>query len=225
MKECPNCHAMLNDNVRFCSSCGSALPEAPASNTAEQPYQPIFSEDAEQAAPRAKTKMEFLKTDGSHLVGSCNAAAIICYVCAAITLIFALVTQNLFSFIDIGVLLGLGLGIHLRKSTACAIILLIYAIINIIITLVLTGQFGGWLVLVAGIMSTINTTKIDRAWQDYSQHNQALQNNTQQSGQQQPAAAPQQNREPAADEWKCTNCGTINKNYVGTCVCGTKRPR
>lgn len=29
--------------------------------------------------------------------------------------------------------------------------------------------------------------------------------------------------EPADDEWKCSECGSINKNYVGTCGCGQKK--
>ena len=36
----------------------------------------------------------------------------------------------------------------------------------------------------------------------------------------QPIAQPQQARIPGPDEWKCNNCGQINKNYVGTCGCG-----
>lgn len=31
-------------------------------------------------------------------------------------------------------------------------------------------------------------------------------------------------REPEADEWKCSKCGRINKNYIGTCGCGTNKP-
>ncbi len=28
---------------------------------------------------------------------------------------------------------------------------------------------------------------------------------------------------PMDDEWKCQNCGRINKNYVGTCGCGKRK--
>lgn len=41
------------------------------------------------------------------------------------------------------------------------------------------------------------------------------------------AAAAQEakrNRDPGADEWRCPGCGKINKNYVGTCGCGTRKP-
>ena len=30
-------------------------------------------------------------------------------------------------------------------------------------------------------------------------------------------------RTPAANEWKCSKCGKINQDYVGTCGCGEKR--
>ncbi len=30
-------------------------------------------------------------------------------------------------------------------------------------------------------------------------------------------------RYPQAGEWKCSNCGRINQNYVGTCGCGTRK--
>lgn len=29
---------------------------------------------------------------------------------------------------------------------------------------------------------------------------------------------------PGDDEWKCPSCGRINKNYVGSCGCGTEKP-
>lgn len=31
------------------------------------------------------------------------------------------------------------------------------------------------------------------------------------------------NRQPLDDEWKCSKCGNINKNYVGTCSCGQSK--
>ena len=45
------------------------------------------------------------------------------------------------------------------------------------------------------------------------------QNNTNHNDDQ-PVAQPQQESVPGPDEWKCKNCGKINKNYVGTCGCG-----
>lgn len=31
-------------------------------------------------------------------------------------------------------------------------------------------------------------------------------------------------QEAEDDEWKCPDCGKINKNYVGTCGCGRRKP-
>lgn len=35
---------------------------------------------------------------------------------------------------------------------------------------------------------------------------------------------PEQPKQVGIGEWKCTNCGRINKNYVGTCGCGQHKP-
>ena len=39
-----------------------------------------------------------------------------------------------------------------------------------------------------------------------------------------PVKAPEPEREPTEDEWKCEQCGKINMNFVGTCGCGAPRP-
>lgn len=31
-------------------------------------------------------------------------------------------------------------------------------------------------------------------------------------------------KEPSENEWKCSKCGNINQNYVGTCGCGEEKP-
>lgn len=31
--------------------------------------------------------------------------------------------------------------------------------------------------------------------------------------------------EAKGNEWKCPNCGNVNSNYVGTCGCGTLKPK
>ena len=38
------------------------------------------------------------------------------------------------------------------------------------------------------------------------------------------SSAPVTKTEPAANEWKCPQCGLIHQNYVGTCGCGCKKP-
>ena len=199
--------------------------------------QPIGQSD-EPVAPRARTKSEFFKTDGSKYANSCIGSAVMCYISAAITLIvLVLIMKNPVSLIDVGILVGLGLGIQLKQNIPCAIILLVYAIINVLITMAALGKFGGWLVLLAGIFGTINTVKAQNAWKEYQKHTayydshpqayqqQAYNNPYAQPIHQEAPSAPQGNAEPAAGEWKCPKCGKINKNYVGTCGCGEEKPR
>ena len=46
-----------------------------------------------------------------------------------------------------------------------------------------------------------------------------------------PIAAPTQSapvrpqRAAGANEWQCPSCGRVNQNYVGTCGCGTVKPK
>ena len=87
-----------------------------------------------------------------------------CYISAGVTLIVLVFAMKSYSsLLDVGLLLGLGLGIHLRQNIPCAIILLVFSIINILVMLVTSGTFGGWLLLIAGIIATVNTTKAHNA--------------------------------------------------------------
>lgn len=97
-----------------------------------------------------------------------NACAIITYICAACTFLINIVlVNNVSGMLDVCLLLGLGLGIHLGKSRVCAIILLVYAGINAIYTIVLTGRLGGYLIIICGIYAVIETFKLQKAWKEY----------------------------------------------------------
>lgn len=71
--------------------------------------------------------------------------------------------------IDVAILVGLGVGIHLKQSKVCAIILLVYAVVNAVLVTMQSGTFGGWLPLIAGIYAVIYTLKLDKAWKAYQQ--------------------------------------------------------
>ncbi len=47
--------------------------------------------------------------------------------------------------LDIALLLGLTFGVHLKKSKVCAILLLLYGIINLIIMSIGAGRLAGWM--------------------------------------------------------------------------------
>lgn len=120
-------------------------------------------------APKAATKKEFLKLpENTKMRREINGAAIICYVCAGITLLVALGSGSLASILDVLILVGLGLGIHLAQSKACAILLTIYASISVLITLIAYGRLAGWLPLVAGIAALVYTVKLSKAWKAYN---------------------------------------------------------
>lgn len=94
-------------------------------------------------------------------------SAIILYVCAAITLLAGLATYNLFSIIDVVVIVGLALNIQFNQSRAAAVILCIYSLINVIVALLTTGSIGGWLIIIAAIIATIYTFCFKTLWKEY----------------------------------------------------------
>lgn len=109
-------------------------------------------------------KQPALKKNRSNI----TACAVVAYFCAACTFIVNVVlAHNIFGMVDVCLLLGLGLGIHLGKSRVCAIILLVYAGINTIYILLIVGRFGGYLILLCGIYAVIETFKIQKAWKEY----------------------------------------------------------
>ncbi len=102
-----------------------------------------------------------------NIKGNIVASSIIAYICAGITTIVALASGNYYSFIDVFALIGLGLGIQLTYSRTCAIILLVYSLINVVVIFALTQQFGGYLVVAAGAYATSSTMKLDKIWKEY----------------------------------------------------------
>ena len=118
---------------------------------------------------KVATKKEFLKLpENKKIRKEINGAAIICYSCAAITLLVSLATGSFSSILDVVILIGLGLGIHLAKSRICAIILTVYGAINMIITTTANGSLAGWLPLAAGIFALVYTIKLSKAWKAYN---------------------------------------------------------
>lgn len=94
------------------------------------------------------------------------ATAILCYVCAGITAISSLVF-NPYGLIDAAILLGIALGMHLGKSRVCAILLLVFSIIECVVCLVLTYSFPFWW-LVAGISALVTFNKIEKQYKQFN---------------------------------------------------------
>ncbi len=171
MKNCPQCGKAANDSEKFCALCGATFSEygnAPVNGVyAYQNAGPYGNAPLTKAA----TKQEFLKLDGNKKIRKeLNSSAILCYVCAGITLILMYVfIGNVYSLIDVALLIGLGLGIHLKQSKVCAVALCSYAAVNMLYCLIVLRIFGGYLILIAGIYSVIYTFKLDKLWKQYQQ--------------------------------------------------------
>ena len=189
MKQCPNCGQSLPDEAKFCTGCGAPLGQtAPAGNASynnvsgtEFPGAPVHPDARPNAgapaygyggyAPRAATKKEFLKLPGNEKVRKeIQTCGIICYICAVITAIMGLaVMHQPYILLDVALLVGLGLGIHLAQSRACAVVLLVYALFSMVMGLVQNGQLNGWLIAIAGVFAVIYTFKAEKLWKQYQQ--------------------------------------------------------
>lgn len=96
------------------------------------------------------------------------ASAIMLYFCAGLTLIFSVfVGGNIFSLVDVALVLGLALGLHLAQSRACGVIITVYSIINVIYMTILTGQPSGYLITIGAIGAMICAFQFHKAWNDY----------------------------------------------------------
>ena len=148
-----------------------AQPAAPQQPAYPQ-QQDAYAYGAQSSAPRASTLKEFLKLpENKKLRRQINAAAIICYISAFVTLGMMAAYEQPSMILDVIVVFVLGLLIHLTKSKVCAVILLAFAVINTIIILINAHQFGGWLLLIAGACSVSATFRLDKLWKAYQQQN------------------------------------------------------
>ena len=247
MRECPKCGAVAQDSENYCRSCGTHLSEpfnTPPVQTGgyTQPSQGLFGE---YVPPRVSSKKEFVNLpENASLRKGCNTAAIICFICAGVTLVvMCFVFGSWPSLLDVALLVGLGIGILISQSFGCALALLIYSIIGVLYSLVALGSFGGWLIVVAGVIAVINTSKVRKAWKQYQTYYQGQQPPYAQQYQappnqenmnanynpytQQYQAPPYQGdmNAPYADEWQCPNCGKVNQGSVDACDCGAVKPR
>lgn len=99
--------------------------------------------------------------------GNIRAAAILGYICAGATLLLGVLMQNYFIIIDVAIILGLSLGIHLAQSRVCAVLILIYSLINVIFSLLATGQISGWWLIIVGVCGIIGTFDFHKNYQNY----------------------------------------------------------
>ncbi len=169
---CKNCGAQLDKEAFFCNSCGTFTQNAANLENPVQPEQP----QQPSVDPNITKKEYYNKYAPASIKKAIRNAAIWCYVCGGLTVLSA-VLMNPLGIIDGLVFIGLGLGVHLGQSKACAIIALVLACLEVVLALALTGMLSGWLWIVAGICCIIAVNKLDKS---YKQFKQGLVSNTEQ---------------------------------------------
>ena len=126
---------------------------------------PVFDE-VKQVLPEGITKREYIKHyAGDTFHRQLKGAAIFAYVLAGINLLFALLV-SLTALVDVVILLGLSLGMHLGKSKLCAIGLLVYAIGGMVFNLIVNGMLSGWLLVIMGVFSVMTFTRAEKRYKE-----------------------------------------------------------
>lgn len=179
---CKSCGRANEQGARFCKSCGAPLEEGAdvqqnnkagyqQNNMGYQQYQTYDMSGNMNYGTTRMTKEEFNQCANiKPITKNITVAAIMTYVVGVISLITNVILGgNIFGLLDVIIVIGLGVGIHMAKSRACAVVLLVYSVFNMIYMLLLAGMPGGWLILVCGIYATIYTFKYQNAWQRYQQ--------------------------------------------------------
>ena len=157
--KCPTCGTEVQPGQQFCTSCGAKLP---ADQAWGNPY--AYAAAAEN---RNISKSEFCRNYApDKMRKNIRASAILCYVSAAVTAVFAILF-NPFMFLDVIIVLVLGLLIHLKQSRVCAVLLLAYSLFNCVVMLLSTGRFSGWLIILAGVFAVIYTFQLEKAYQEF----------------------------------------------------------
>jgi predicted membrane protein len=75
--------------------------------------------------------------------------------------------QSLSGIFDASLIVVCSLLIQLLQSRVAAIVLMVYAALNVILVLVQTGRLGGWWIAVVGVYAIIYTFKFQKAWKAY----------------------------------------------------------
>ena len=159
----------------------SGQPSADTASADTYNSQPAFDPEVDDTYKYTSTSSikkdisfkEFYKDYcSSEVKKNITGSAVALYVCCGITFLAAIAASVLgvdimAGIIDAILILGLALGIQIGKSRACAVIILVYSIINCIYSLVSTGKLGGYLIIIAAVYATIYTFKARKEYNEY----------------------------------------------------------
>lgn len=174
---CTECGNQIPKGAQFCSVCGqkstdtvSHINNTQFQNTNNQTIaqQKVYEGPSGVQLPpsgQAVNKKDFIKYYVQpSLRKNITSIAILCYVCAGITFLFACLANPL-GIIDALLLAGFALGMQLTKSKGFAIAIFVLSIIECIVGLA-SGSFPFWW-LAAGISALITFNKIEKQYKQF----------------------------------------------------------
>ena len=137
---------------------------------------PVYAEPSSAVKPafgaQPANLKEFVSYFGDEKTKkSMKSFSIILYVFAVINLLVAVIGGTL--PLDAIILAALGYWYQRTYSNKCAIVLLAYAILSVILSLVMYGQLSGWLIVVLAVVVFTTTQKAQKAYDEYQKSGQA----------------------------------------------------
>lgn len=137
---CQGCGQILAPGGKFCPVCGSPAVSGGTGGTVTG-----------SAVPQGVSLKEYCKTYAPEkLRKSLRNWCIVAYVLVGVNVLFSLLVNPL-ALVDTAILLGLTLGMHLGKSKGCAIGMIVYSAISMVVGLIATGSLSGWMWLCVGL--------------------------------------------------------------------------
>ena len=134
--------------------------------SAAEPVAPVnpVSQPESVGVPAGITKKEYFeKYAGESFYRDLKISAITAYVCAGLNAIISILLWPI-GLLDSVVVFVLALCMHMLKSKGCAIAILAYGAFAMLLGLVLTGSFGGWLCLAAGVTAVITFVNAEKRY-------------------------------------------------------------
>ena len=163
---CAHCGAEVREDEKFCQYCGSPVEQSQTVETAGV-------QQFDQLPPPSNFKGFVKRTDlcSPDVRKNIQGSWIMLFVCAGISIVYAIVL----GFVPIdGILLALiALWMMLTYSLASSITANVVALIEFFVGIQQTGEFRGYLVVIAAIFSLVYILKGRKQYKNYLAHGTA----------------------------------------------------
>ena len=128
----------------------------------EYNQQPVYTQNI-------LTRKEFANQPQMQSIkSSITSTVVMIYVCVALNIVLIIAgLSSVVALIDIAIMLVSAIGIQQTYSRLFGIIMLVYSVFNVLVFLVVTGRLGGYLILAAGILGFVSTSKFNKAYDEY----------------------------------------------------------